>query len=91
MTLGVMDPADKARLTNLVNEGVQVMNDVQALKESLKETVDTISEEMDIKKSVLNKAIRIAWKNTQNRNALEDTREELDEIEQVLMNAGLKV
>jgi hypothetical protein len=46
---------------------------------------------MDIKKSVLNKAIRIAWKNTQNRNALEDTREELDEVEQVLMNAGLKL
>jgi len=91
MSLGVMDSADKARLANLVNEGVQVLTDIQALKESLKDTVDTVSEEMDIKKPVLNKAIRMAFKNTQNRNALEDTREELDEVEQVLMNAGLTV
>jgi len=90
MALGVIDAAEKARLQHLINEGVQVLTDVQALKESLKETVDAVSEEMDIKKQVLNKAIRIAFKNTQNRDTLESTREELDEIEQVLISAGLQ-
>jgi len=91
MTLGVLDAGDKVRLSALINEGVQTLNDIQALKESLKDTVDTISEEMEIDKKVLNTAIRTAWKSTQNKNPLEDSREALDEVEQVLVAAGFQV
>jgi hypothetical protein len=91
MTLGIIDSTSKVRLASLINEGVQTMNDILALKEALKDTVDTISEELEIDKKVLNTAIRTAWKSTQNQNPLEDSREALDEVEQVLMAAGFKV
>jgi len=88
MSLGVLSAGDKARLQSLINEGVQVLGDVNALKEGLKETVENIAEELDIKKTVLNKAIQIAFKNSQNKDKLTESREELDEVEQVLMAAG---
>jgi Tfp pilus assembly protein PilO len=80
--------ADKARLQNLISEGVQAMTDIAAMKDGLKETVENVAEEMEIKKTVLNKAIQIAYKNSQNKDKLTESREELDEVEQVLMAAG---
>ena len=91
MTISVLDAGEKVRLTSLINEGVQTLNDIQALKESLKDTVDTVSEEMEIDKNVLNDAIKTAWKSSQNGNPIEDRREALDEVERVLMAAGFKV
>ena len=88
MSIGSLSSADKARLQNLINEGVQVMVDVSAMKDGLKETVEAIADELDIKKNVLNKAIQIAFKNSQNKDKLTESREELDEVEQVLMAAG---
>ena len=46
-----------------MNEGIQVTGEVEAPREGLKDTVKAISEEMDMKPSTLNKAIRIAYKN----------------------------
>ena len=54
--------ADKTRLKHLVSEGVRVKQEVDSLNEGLKETVKAISEELDLKPSLLNKAIRIAYK-----------------------------
>jgi 3-hydroxyacyl-CoA dehydrogenase len=88
MSIGSLSTADKARLQNLINEGVQAMVDITAMKEGLKETVEAVAEELDIKKNVLNKAIAIAFKNSQNKDKLTESREELDEVEQVLMAAG---
>lgn len=88
MSIGSLSSADKTKLQTLVNEGVQVMIDVANLKEGLKETVENVAEELDIKKNVLNKAITIAFKNSQNKDKLTESREELDEVEQILMAAG---
>ena len=88
MSISTLSSTDKAKLQNLINEGVQIFGDVAALKEGLKETVDAISEEMEIKRAVLTKAIQIAYKNSQNKDKLTESREELDEVEQVLMAAG---
>lgn len=88
MSIGSLSSGDKARLQSLINEGVQAMVDISAMKDGLKETIENIAEELDIKKSVLNKAITIAFKNSQNKDKLTESREELDEVEQVLMAAG---
>ena len=88
MSIGSLSSGDKARLQSLINEGVQAMVDIAAMKDSLKETIENIAEELDIKKTVLNKAITIAFKNSQNKDKLTESREELDEVEQVLMAAG---
>jgi hypothetical protein len=51
---------EKAKLERLVREGVTVMQEVEDLNEGLKETVKAVAEELDIKPSLINKAIKVA-------------------------------
>jgi hypothetical protein len=53
---------EKAKLERLVREGVTVLQEVEDLNTGLKETVKAVAEEMDIKPSLINKAIKIAQK-----------------------------
>ena len=53
---------EKAKLERLVREGVTVLQEVEDLNAGLSDTVKAIAESMDIKPSVLKKAIRIAHK-----------------------------
>ena len=78
--------ADKTRLKHLVSEGVRVKEDVDSLNEGLKETVKAISEELDLKPSLLNKAIRIAYKGD-----LQVHTDELEDIEMILGAIGMRV
>jgi len=52
----------KAKLTQLINEGMQVMHEVETLSGGLNDTVKAIAEELEIKPAVLKKAIKIAHK-----------------------------
>lgn len=88
MSIGALSDNDKARLQELVNQGVQVMQDIKVMKEGLNDTIASVSEELDIKKNVLNKAIRVAFKMSENRDELADGREELDEVEEILLATG---
>lgn len=88
MTIGTISPADKARLQHLVTDGIQAMTDIAAIKESLKETIESIAEELEIKKNVLNKAIKVAYKNSLNKDEIKDSREVLDEVEEILHAAN---
>jgi hypothetical protein len=88
MSIGSLSESDKIKVKELINQGVAVTRDVETLKEGLKETVDTIAAELEIKKAVLNKAIRVAYKMQENRDAIADGRDELDEIEEILMIAN---
>jgi hypothetical protein len=88
MSIGTLSDNDKAKLKELLTQGVQVMNDIKIMKEGLSEVIDSISEELEIKKNVLNKAIKVAFKMGENRDELADGREELDEVEEILMATG---
>jgi len=52
----------KIKLTQLINEGMQVMHEVETLNAGLSDTIKAIAEEMEIKPAVLKKAIKIAHK-----------------------------
>lgn len=71
------------KLKELVTEGIQVHQEVDTLKEALSDTVKAIAEELDIKPAVLNKAIRTAYKAD-----LEDKREQLTDLEEILVAVG---
>jgi DNA-binding MarR family transcriptional regulator len=73
----------KAKLTQLVNEGMQVMREVETLNEGLRDTVKAVAEELQIKPSILNKAIKIAHK-------AEFTKEQQDHqlLEDILSTVG---
>ena len=52
----------KAKLTQMVNEGMQVMHEVETLNGGLADTIKAVAEELEIKPNVLKKAIRLAHK-----------------------------
>ena len=52
----------KAKLTQIINEGMQVMHEIETLNGGLSDTIKALAEELDIKPNVLKKAIRLAHK-----------------------------
>lgn len=73
----------KIKLTQLVNEGMAVMNEIETLQEGLNDTVKAIAEELEIKPSILKKAIRVAHK-----ASLGQTNKEHEELNNVLEAVG---
>ena len=74
---------DIARLKQLFSEGCTVLQEVDDLKVGLSETVKAIAEEMDVKPTQLNKALRIAFK-----ASISEERDKFTEIEDILAAAG---
>jgi hypothetical protein len=52
----------KIKLTQIINEGCQVMYEIDTLQGGLTDTVKAVAEELEIKPAVLKKAIRLAHK-----------------------------
>ena len=75
--------SDKDRLINIINEGVKVNQEIDDLREGLRETVKAIAEELEIKPSLLTKAIRIAQKGDWNLK-----QDEMDDLEAILTATG---
>ena len=72
-------PEEKSKLERLINEGSTVLREVEDLQEGLKETVKAVAEELNIKPSIIKKAIKIAHKDNWKLHE-----EEWDEIETIL-------
>ena len=88
MGIGVLSDENRSKLRELIDQGVQITNDIKNLKEGLSETIAAVSEEMEIPKNLINKAIKVAVKMGENRDELEEGREELDSVEEILMAIG---
>ena len=58
----VFSTEQKAKLTQIINEGMQVMHEIDTLQGGLTDTIKAIAEELEIKPAVLKKAIRVAHK-----------------------------
>ena len=52
----------KLKLTQIINEGMQVMHEIDTLQGGLTDTIKAIAEELEIKPAVLKKAIKLAHK-----------------------------
>ena len=72
-----------ARLKRIIQEGEQVLYEVEALNTGLRETVKAIAEEMDLKPSVLMKAVKIAHK-----AKFQEEYDKFDELETILESIG---
>jgi hypothetical protein len=79
----VFNQEEIARLKKLVQEGDQVLHEVDALNTGLRETVKAIAEEMELKPGILMKAIKIAHK-----AKFTDERDNFDELETILESVG---
>jgi hypothetical protein len=78
-----LSDANLIRLKQLVNDGVQVLQECEDLKTGLSETVKAIAEELEVKPAQLNKVIKIAHK--ANLNAV---RADFEEVENLLDQLG---
>ena len=54
--------AEQAKLTQVINEGMQVTMEIETLTGGLNDTIKAIAEELDIKPNILKKAIKLAHK-----------------------------
>ena len=52
----------KIKLTQIINEGMAVMHEIETLQGGLTDTIKAIAEELEIKPAVLKKAIKVAHK-----------------------------
>lgn len=73
----------KIKLTQIINEGMSVLHEVEALNEGLNETIKAIAEELEIKPSILKKAIKVAHK-----SRLGETNKENEELNDILETVG---
>ena len=74
---------EKAKLERLVNEGANVMREIEDLSAGLKDTVKAVAEELDVKPSLINKAIKIAQKGDWEKVA-----DEFDDLETLVVTVG---
>ena len=82
MSIPTLQDSDVTKLKRVIEEGCRVKQDMQALKEGLADTVSAVCEELDLNKSVLNKAINTVFK--ANYAELTESYEDLDELLEIV-------
>jgi hypothetical protein len=73
----------KLKLTQLVNEGMQVLHEIDTLQGGLSDTIKAVAEELNIKTGVLKKAIKVAHKAEFGK-----TQKEQELLETILQTVG---
>tara|TARA_R110000868_G_scaffold340433_2_gene601090 strand:+ start:157 stop:411 length:255 start_codon:yes stop_codon:yes gene_type:complete len=75
----VFNSEEVAKLTQVINDGMKVKQELKDLSEGLRDTVKAVAEEMEIKPAVLSKAVNIAFK-----ESLSAEREDFEYLETIL-------
>lgn len=74
---------EQKKLKQLVQDGVNVLYEIESLQEGLSETIKAVAEELDVKPSIIKKAIKIAkegnWETVFN---------EFDDLETIVETTG---
>jgi len=74
---------EKAKLERLVNEGVTVLQEIEDLTEGLSETIKAVAEELEVKPSLIKKAIKIAHKRDWDKH-----HDEFEDLETIVVTVG---
>ena len=83
MSAKMFSSEQKAKLTQLVNEGIAVLSEIEDLSAGLNDTVKAVAEELEIKPAILKKAIKIAQK-----AKFGDTNADHEELTDILETVG---
>ena len=76
-------PEEQAKLKKIVDEGVNVLSEIEDLNTGLKDTIKAVAEELEIKPAIINRAIKIAQNGDWNKVA-----EEFDNLENLVIAVG---
>ena len=74
---------EQAKIKQIVAEGMTVMQEIQDLTEGLNDTIKAVAEELEVKPSVIKKAIRIAQK-----DQWDQVYKEFDDLETIVDISG---
>jgi hypothetical protein len=77
---------EKVVLRKVIEEGENVLSQVQQMKDDLREDVKAVAENLEIKPALINKAIRVAHKHN-----LGEVKNNISEVEEILIAAGKKI
>lgn len=83
MSTRVYSNEQKLKLTQIMNEGIAVLTEIEDLNAGLNDTIKAVAEEMEIKPAILKKAIKIAQK-----SKLGETNTDHDELNTILETVG---
>lgn len=81
----VINEEQKAKLKQLVQEGIGVNREVKDLNAGLNETIKSVAEELEIKPGILKKAIQVAGKGN-----FADVEADFDTLDTLLDTVGKK-
>jgi len=73
----------RAKLTQIINEGIGVLQEIEDLSGGLSDTIKAVAEEMEIKPAILKKAIRTAFK-----SKLGEENADNEELNTILQTVG---
>jgi len=74
---------EKKKLERIIQEGVNVMQEIEDLQGGLKETVKAVAEELNVKPSLINKAIKVAKNRDWGR-----VQDEFEDLETIVATVG---
>jgi len=83
MSSKMFSAEQRAKLTQLVNEGIAVLTEIEDLTGGLNDTVKAVAEELEIKPSLLKKAIKIAQK-----SKFGETNQDHETVQDILETVG---
>lgn len=79
----VFGAPEQAKIKQIISEGVTVMQEIEDLNEGLSDTIKAVAEELEVKPSIIKKAIRIAMKGDWDR-----VFHEFDDLETIVDISG---
>ena len=79
----VFGAPEQAKIKQIISEGVTVMQEIEDLSEGLNDTIKAVAEELEVKPSIIKKAIKIAHK-----AKLGETNRDHDELNTILETVG---
>tara|TARA_Y100000114_G_scaffold156753_1_gene185108 strand:+ start:1438 stop:1689 length:252 start_codon:yes stop_codon:yes gene_type:complete len=75
---------EQAKVKHVIESGIKVKQEVKDLSEGLRDTVKAVAEELEIKPSLLTKAISVAF-----RESLDAEKQDIEELEELLAIAKI--
>ena len=83
MAVKNFNDSEKQKLIQIISQGSQVLGEVDDLRTGLRDTVKSLSQELEIKSSLINKAISIVHK-----GSYQNLSDDMDTLDSILTAAG---
>ena len=83
MSARTYGPEEQAKPKRIIDEGSNVLQEVEDLNAGLKDTVKAVAEELEVKPALINKAIKIAHKGEWSKYS-----EAFDSLENLIIAVG---